>query len=352
MPRLFGQLNIASRPTAKTPELAWPAETYGFIAQIGDNEEGKGSGFLIAPNYVITCAHVVNACLGRGLDHREKPADTDILDVLFPWGAPGKRYTGTVVAWSHLPAEQQDRQPAVDIAVIKLNAPTPDSVTLRRLEKWGALTGRDVRSAGFPKGYPQGRHAQGRVEGPDGAGWWQTSSTNASTAFMPGHSGAPIMLDATGAVVGMFAMTDHEKGDLGLFIPCSALQAVWPDLQLEGPTEPQPPPHPPPRWHRAFQAALFLASVTMLLVAYNSAVDFYGQRILGGTGPFIAALELILIASLGSPLILIGSLAKGLEWANIVIAPCAFINSTILLVWIRDISLALIGTVKDLRRTR
>ncbi len=178
---------------------------YSCIAQIATVGTGVvGAGFLVPGGHVI--------------------------EIAFPWSSDrGRTYYGEVVAWFLLPA-MRTGEGCVDIAVLKLAPQAPLDVRPAWLQTLDNLDHQRVRTAGFPVGYMLGRHAQGRLEGSDSAGWFQAISPPGDMTFLPGHSGAPAFLDSSGTVVAMVAMTDDTKRDVALLIPATILRQAWPSL--------------------------------------------------------------------------------------------------------------------------
>ncbi|MGL4497897.1 MAG: hypothetical protein ACRCU2_02450, partial [Planktothrix sp.] len=76
------------------------------IVRIFDKENNKvGSGFLVAPGYVLTCSHVVLQAIGINIQsenddcasHQTPPKEAITLD--FPVEATGKIFYAEVVSW-------------------------------------------------------------------------------------------------------------------------------------------------------------------------------------------------------------------------------------------------------------
>lgn len=81
-----------------------------------------GTGFLVAPGYVITCAHVVLQSIGIAQDkfaqYQGQPQETIFLD--FHILATGKPIEAKIVDWLPYSLEKDD------VAALKLLAPVPD----------------------------------------------------------------------------------------------------------------------------------------------------------------------------------------------------------------------------------
>ena len=122
-----------------------------------------GAGFLASPGHVMTCAHVVNAALGRELLESDPPDAA--LPVDFPIAGTA-RIRGRVVEW---------RLPHVDAAVLRLEEPCPTDLHVRELLVMDDPSGRLFQALGFPDGFTQGRNESGMITGAVG-GWSARSS--------------------------------------------------------------------------------------------------------------------------------------------------------------------------------
>src|ERR1041384_7158923 len=80
-----------------------------------------GMGVLVGERQVVTCAHVVNAALGRGHRSQQRPDRETTLQLVFPL-VPGEPVrSATVVAWEPpLPSEFGG-----DVAGLLLNEDAP-----------------------------------------------------------------------------------------------------------------------------------------------------------------------------------------------------------------------------------
>ncbi|MGW9031907.1 nSTAND1 domain-containing NTPase [Streptomyces sp. NPDC055722] len=194
------------------------------VAQVlGPEGDVAGAAFLVGEGVVATCAHVV-AAAGHG------PGDT--LRLAFPHAQGAPRVRGVVVseAW---------RDPHhSDVAVVQLEE-APDGVVALALGSAEGCRGHRVRSFGFPAQAPTGGHFGYGIAGdllPAGAeesgSVLQLTGANDLTT---GFSGAPVVDDITGLVIGMLtAITtpdEHSKGQgIAYATPVEVLRQVWPDL--------------------------------------------------------------------------------------------------------------------------
>ncbi|WP_329384024.1 trypsin-like peptidase domain-containing protein [Streptomyces sp. NBC_01351] len=206
-------------PTGEgTPSGLLPA-----MAQIVDSDEQvAGAGFLVAENILITCAHVVHAA-GSG------PGEN--VRVNFPHVDGAPRAEGLVL-------DEPWRAPEdADVAVVRLSG-TPPGVWGLPLGSASGCRGHQVCSFGFPAQAAAGGHFGFGVAGDllpatesRGAHLQLTAANDLTTGF----SGAPVMDEVTGLVIGMLteitAPDDHERGlGIAYVTPTDVLREVWPDL--------------------------------------------------------------------------------------------------------------------------
>jgi vWA-MoxR associated protein C-terminal domain/Trypsin-like peptidase domain len=168
----------------------------------------SGTGFLIAPGYVLTCAHVVLAAIGTSMDglkenfsqHMDQPHQYIYLD--FPVIASGERIETKVVAWLPYQPEKDD------IAILKLLSPEKKGIKPIPLKivKWSDETNDQHSIYGF--GGSQNIGGQSNA--------YQTKSIVAGGRFQlwkfgdiqdetiqAGFSGSPVWNNARECVIGM-----------------------------------------------------------------------------------------------------------------------------------------------------
>ncbi|MDT9686483.1 hypothetical protein RND61_31120 [Streptomyces sp. TRM76323] len=181
-----------------------------------------GTGFLVADDTVVTCAHVVSAT-GQG------PGGQVVLAFPHLPGAP--RLTGRVVAsgWRAPDAE--------DIAVLRL-ANTPAGACRVRLGTATGCRGHRVSSFGFPSQAPDGGHfgygEAGDLLPPSGGIGLLLQLTDAND-LTTGFSGGPVVDQLTGLVVGMVtaispADRQHRGTGIAYATPAQVLREVLPEL--------------------------------------------------------------------------------------------------------------------------
>jgi WD40 repeat protein len=182
-----------------------------------------GAGFLVGEGALVTCAHVVEAA-GAG------PGGRVLL--AFPGldGAP--QVAGVVLeeAWR--------ARDAGDVAVVRLDAPL--AAPALALGAAAGCRGHRVRSFGFPRHSPPGGHHGYGTAGDllpaaaSAGGLLQLTDANDLTT---GFSGAPVIDEVTGLVIGMInaiIAPDHDLRGTGIAyaIPTETLRQVWPALAV------------------------------------------------------------------------------------------------------------------------
>jgi hypothetical protein len=163
-----------------------------------------GSGILLSPDRVLTCAHVV----GRG---------EEVLAEFV--GAAGNtagfrvpEVTARVTGDAYRP-EQRDRNgdPVGDVALLELDRPRPagEATSLHRV----SAPGRRVRMYGFPEGYNGGLWLSATILGGCGRdGQVQLEPTSPGEVARRGFSGGGVVDLDTDKVIGMVLASSPEQG--------------------------------------------------------------------------------------------------------------------------------------------
>jgi len=138
-----------------------------------DTSSGRGSGFFVTPDTVVTNAHVVQ---GNGSVTLKMP--------------DGGSLQASVVR----------TEPTVDLAIVRVNTPRPAQPTLQLGSAGTARPGQEVIAIGSPLGMLQNTVTRGIVSGIRNAGGVVLIQTDA--AINRGNSGGPL-LDRYGRVIGI-----------------------------------------------------------------------------------------------------------------------------------------------------
>jgi S1-C subfamily serine protease len=170
------------RPSRTSSARALPA-----VASI-DSGSGRGSGFFIRPDLVVTNNHVI-----------EGQNSVTLL-------ADGNKYTARVASASA----------AIDVALLQVFNPNPQQPTLRLGTAATARPGEEVIAIGYALGSLSNTVTRGIVSAVR-----QTTSNvtliQTDAAINPGNSGGPL-LDRTGTVIGINSMRNNGGEGLGFAI--------------------------------------------------------------------------------------------------------------------------------------
>ncbi|MFE6270761.1 trypsin-like peptidase domain-containing protein [Streptomyces goshikiensis] len=181
-----------------------------------------GVGFLIAPDLVITCAHVVHDALGPPREHTGAPAGELTLDR--PLAGPG-RAAAEVAHWA---PPSPDR--TGDIAVLRLREPLPGAVPLAMAEA-GSLWGHPVRVLGLTRAFPDGVWRAGRLRGESAENRVLLSAADRQGGPLEhGFSGGPVWDEQAGAVVAMVVVAEFSGARQSFAIPTESLVSEIPAL--------------------------------------------------------------------------------------------------------------------------
>ncbi|MGH3844848.1 MAG: S1 family peptidase, partial [Pseudonocardiaceae bacterium] len=177
----------------------------------GEDRQPQGTGFFVAPGWVLTCAHVVKAA--------EKV-------LIVPRSAT--EVPGTVAARSAARVGPSAFWPFPDLALIRLDIAVDHPCVL--LDTRTPLDG-ECHAWGYAKReetvVPTGSPASFRFEGVEGDDYLKLKAGQAA----PGLSGAPLVCPGRRAVVGVMTMTRDKRDDLGGWsAPISALLTGGPGV--------------------------------------------------------------------------------------------------------------------------
>ncbi|GAB4589384.1 hypothetical protein Ntsu_72160 [Nocardia sp. IFM 10818] len=172
------------------------------MARVMDRSgETVGTGFVIGPGHIATCAHVVAAAVEAGADVRTAHVAVDFP--LLP-GAP--RITARVHRWE--PVRPDGRG---DIAVLEMDGEALGEVAPPPLWRADRPWGREFRTVGFPSELADGVWVWGEFRAPQGIGWMQLHGASGSQPITGGFSGSPVWDAGSEAVVGMAVAVDRRR---------------------------------------------------------------------------------------------------------------------------------------------
>ncbi|GAA3990793.1 trypsin-like peptidase domain-containing protein [Streptomyces plumbiresistens] len=194
-------------------------------ARIECGGEVAGAGFLVSPNKVLTCAHVVKrADAGLAVTFTERP------------GSPA--VPARVVA--HGGWAGGDTDPG-DLAVLELERDMPIApAALAPVDTAHGVTApRKLVVYGFPVGFDEGTLAEYRITAPQliNREWIQLEAwQQGGQPLAPGFSGSAVTLVDTGEVVGMVTAEGAPGVRNGRMMPTEVMVRYWPDLEGLVPT--------------------------------------------------------------------------------------------------------------------
>ncbi|MFJ9736919.1 trypsin-like serine peptidase [Streptomyces sp. NPDC101166] len=190
--------------------------------------EITGTGILLSPDRVLTCAHVV----------KDRHAHFTAEFV----GAASGREVPSVPAWvdedAYVPDQwDADGDPSGDVALLRLEQPRPDRETTR-LHRLSA-SHREVQTYGFPFGHNGGIWFRATIVGGCGRdGQVQLSPVRKGEVASPGCSGSGVMDVRTGKVIGMLlsSVRDEHGNGFSFMSPAETIVRHLPQLaqRVEG----------------------------------------------------------------------------------------------------------------------
>ena len=181
---------------------AEPALVAAVVRVKGLDGSIGGAGFFIAPDLVLTCAHVVSDALGRRREDRVEAGTEITVDVPLAGNSDdidGGDHSAVVQRWIPIRRDQTG-----DIAVLRLRNRVPGARPLPVIDPQRGVWNHDARAVGFTDDSPDGIWQSGRFRGPTRQGWIQLSRANGEAVYVKGgFSGSPVWDNDLGAAVGM-----------------------------------------------------------------------------------------------------------------------------------------------------
>ena len=216
------------------------ASREGFTVQIlrSGSAVAVGIGFLVTDRHVLTCAHVINAALGRELRGQDKPPSHTRIQVEFPMlaghdGAPVR--SCRIEPWVPPPVSGVAGGDVAGLIVVDNDL--PHDAGPARLAPMTNPHDITVALFGLPSAPARqslGAWSQAILRGLVGGGAIQVDTTSESAVrLQPGYSGSPLVItDETGdAVIGMLTSVAGRTPDRdGYALPVSGLINEWPDV--------------------------------------------------------------------------------------------------------------------------
>ena len=192
-----------------------------------------GTGFLVAPGYVLTCAHVVLQAIGieRAYEKHTQKLDATV-DIDFPLQRSSvHKCEAEVVEW--LPYEKLQG----DVALLKLLQPEPSGVLPLPIAEYLPSDIFEDTHYVYGFGSPQGKCSEAYKVRANSvlAGRFQLckSLDPDDETIRPGYSGGPVWNKERGCIVGMVATVNEERKEayaiskMSMAVLLKKLQARW-----------------------------------------------------------------------------------------------------------------------------
>ena len=209
------------------------------VMSVSGNRQPVGVGFAIANDQVLTCAHVVNAAIGRPLTEQTPPGRTAHPPLIVPLcddeaghpGSPDGVIVTDVLHWSPPASEGFG---AGDIACLRASTGgRPSAVAPVALADPRDSQGAPLDLFGYPANPPRpmGAWTRCRLVNRVAGGLWQLDQDpHAALNVQPGFSGSPLWDSRRGVVVGMLvvAATPGSAALNAYAIPSGHLLAACP----------------------------------------------------------------------------------------------------------------------------
>ncbi|MFI9060125.1 serine protease [Streptomyces sp. rh207] len=193
----------------------------------GEKGTVAGAGFLVTPDRVLTCAHVVSDALDRKRNLEVAVGTTVLVDLPLADGLGRQHFTAEVEWW--IPEAPEH---CGDVAVLRLLDAIPGTCPLPMADS-DELSDRRVRVVGFPDGELGVIRHRGELSGKVEGDWIQLSRADTRTVHITrGFSGSPVWDEQRGAAVGIVVAAEGKRDDTqqAFAISVEAVLRTLPDL--------------------------------------------------------------------------------------------------------------------------
>ena len=203
-----------------------------------------GVGVLLGRKEILTCAHVVNAALGRDRRSPERPEGSVTVEFpLLPGDQQGPaRVTARVGRWlpppgpAAVPGESGDDDLA---GLVVLGGAVPRGAVPARLAAGAPGHGHAVEIFGYPSDPPRpdGAWVPATVRGQVSGGRLQLDTDpSAAHTVQAGYSGSPVIDCATGRVIGILATAPRvgSGGRDSYAVSADRIRRAWPEVGSGG----------------------------------------------------------------------------------------------------------------------
>lgn len=89
--------------------------------------------------------------------------------------------------------------------------------------------------------------------------------------------------------------------------------------------------------NNTFLTLVFGVSAVIQFFAYNGSVNATGSLISGGVNPLLAIIQVAVVTSFGSPILLLSAVQQKLSGIAWLILPCSLIISAVMVLWVRNL---------------
>lgn len=179
-----------------------------------------GCGFLVTEQIAFTCAHVVNAALGRAGTEQSKPTDQVVVD--FPRLSSQHSAYATVIGWRPIADDGTGDMAMLELADLRFDGPL--TLPLLRYDQ-DLFFHEHFAAFGFPSHRANGRWISGSLLAQEETGWVQLEA--AGEPLVLGFSGTPIVTTKYGGVVGMAVALDAQTRATSFMIPTTELMFAF-----------------------------------------------------------------------------------------------------------------------------
>ncbi|MBD2214688.1 trypsin-like peptidase domain-containing protein [Nostoc linckia FACHB-104] len=196
-----------------------------------------GSGFLVFPHHILTCAHVVADALG--IAHTTQDCPEGLVELDFPLTASNgqkRKIKAKVVFWKPI-SPSGTWVCGDDIAGLKLEEDLTADISSIGLVL-GTYSWNKFKVLGFPVAYDDGVWTTGELRDELGNGQVQMVVLEQSDYYVEGgFSGAPIWVDTLKGVGGIMVAAEPAESEkrkqvkASFMIPAKVLSEFWCDLK-------------------------------------------------------------------------------------------------------------------------
>lgn len=209
-----------------------PGAVVGWLRAQATTDDLAGCAFLIGPDIVLTCAHVIGAHLGLPKEvPKEPPADP----ITIRFEALQDEVTGRVRPGGWFSNDRAAPGELSDIAVLRLDKPVEAISPLPAIAQRLPMQSTPVLIHGAEADYKSySQQVPGEVGGSNiPRGWRQIDPQNSARGFTVknGFSGSPVLDDLGNVVWGMVVAVAEQGSGVAYAIPADNL---WAALQSAG----------------------------------------------------------------------------------------------------------------------